>query len=89
MSAFQNMYNLRETNGLANEPPCEKPNNLSFRPGPEVIKLFSCSTRLSNKFKLLINAEIVEKCRKFRLKTEKKLVIYPAELSMKKKITSG
>ena len=28
------------------------------RPGPEVIKIFSCSTQLSMKFKLLINTEI-------------------------------
>ena len=30
------------------------------RPGPLVIKLFSCSAQLSMKFKLLINIEIVE-----------------------------
>ena len=28
------------------------------RPGPEVIKLFSCSTQLSMKFILLINVEM-------------------------------
>ena len=27
-------------------------------PGPEVIKLFSCSTQLSTKFQLLINTKI-------------------------------
>ena len=29
------------------------------RPGPEVIKLFSCSTRLSTKFQLLIKTKIL------------------------------
>ena len=29
-------------------------------PGPEVIKLFSCSTQLNMKFKLLINTEIAK-----------------------------
>ena len=46
-------------------------------PGPEVIKLFSSSAQLSMKFQVLINAEIVKNCGKFRFKT-KKLVIYPA-----------
>ena len=46
-------------------------------PGLEIIKHFSCSTQLSMKFKLLINAKIVKNCGKFRLKTQK-LVIYPA-----------
>ena len=35
-------------------------------PGPEVIKLFSCSAQLSMKFQLLINAEIVKISGKFR-----------------------
>ena len=30
----------------------------TFCPGPEVIKLFSCSTQLSTKFQLLIKAKI-------------------------------
>ena len=46
-------------------------------PGPEVIKLFSCSTQLSMKFQLLINVEIINISGKFRCKTQK-LVIYPA-----------
>ena len=29
-----------------------------WQPGPEVIKLFSCSTQLSTKFQLLINTKI-------------------------------
>ena len=31
---------------------------INKRPGPEVIKLFSCSTQLSTKFQLLIKAKI-------------------------------
>ena len=30
----------------------------SYRPGPEIIKHFTCSTKLSMKFKLLINTEM-------------------------------
>ena len=52
-------------------------NNSGFRPGPEVIKLFSSSTQLSMKFQLLINAEIVKINGKLRFKPQK-LVIYPA-----------
>ena len=48
-----------------------------IRSGPEVIKLFSCSTQLSKKFQLLIHVEIVKISRKFRFRTQK-LVIYPA-----------
>ena len=33
---------------------------LGFRPGPKVLKLFSWSTQLSMKFKLLINTEIAK-----------------------------
>ena len=36
----------------------EKTNNLEFRPGPEVIKLFSCSAQLRLKFILLINVKM-------------------------------
>ena len=32
--------------------------NLGFRPGPEVIKLFSCSAQLRLKFILLINVKM-------------------------------
>ena len=46
-------------------------------PGPEVIKLFTCSSQLIMKFQLLINVEVVKNCGKFRFKTQK-LVIYPA-----------
>ena len=35
-------------------------NLFRFRPGLEVIKLFSCLTQLSIKIKLLINTEIVQ-----------------------------
>ena len=35
-----------------------KPSTATFRPGPEVIKLFSCSTQLSMKFFLLINVKM-------------------------------
>ena len=45
--------------------------------GPEVTKLFSSSAQLSMKFQLLINAEIVKNCGKFRFKTQK-LVIHLA-----------
>ena len=48
-----------------------------FKPGPEVIKLFSISAQLSMKFQLLINAEIVKISGKFGIKPQK-LVIYPA-----------
>ena len=39
---------------------CMRTNKLIryLRPGPEVIKLFSCSTRLSTKFILLINVKM-------------------------------
>ena len=43
----------------------------------EVIKLFSCSTQLSMKFKLLINFEIAKINEIFKLKSQK-LVIYHA-----------
>ena len=46
-------------------------------PGAEVIKLFSCSTQLSMKFKMLINIEIAKIYGIFRLKSPKP-VIYPA-----------
>ena len=36
---------------------CRK-QNLIIRPGPEVIKLFSCSTQLSMKFFLLIDVKM-------------------------------
>ena len=38
--------------GTISEGPCNK------RPGPEVIKLFSCSTQLSMKFSPLINVKM-------------------------------
>ena len=34
---------------------------VNFRPGPEVIKLFSCSTQLSIKFQLLTKSKKAEK----------------------------
>ena len=34
---------------------------ISYRPGPRVIKLFSCSTQLSTKFQLLIKTKIPTK----------------------------
>ena len=40
------------------EPVHEKTNNLGFRPGPEVTKLFSCSAQLRLKFILLINVKM-------------------------------
>ena len=48
-----------------------------LRPGPEVIKLFSCSTQLSMKFKLLINIEIAKIIGIFRVISSKP-VIYAA-----------
>ena len=48
-----------------------------YCPGLEVIKLFSSSAQLSMKFHLLINAEVVKYCGKFRFKIQK-LVIYSA-----------
>ena len=53
--------------------------NLLETPGPEVIKLFSCSTQLSMKFKLLINTENAKINGNFRLKSPKP-VIYPEML---------
>ena len=47
-------------------------------PEPEVIKLFSCSTLLSMKFKLLMNIEITTIGVNFRFKSSKS-VIYPAD----------
>ena len=46
-------------------------------PGAEVIKLFSCSTQLSMKFKMLINIEIAKIYGIFRFNSLKP-VIYPA-----------
>ena len=60
-----------------NEPRCEKTGLQGFRPGAEVIKLFSCSTQLSMKFKLLINIEIVKIDGIFRLNSLEP-AIYPA-----------
>ena len=48
-----------------------------WRPDPEAINLFSCSTHLSMEFQLLINVEIVKVSGKFWFKTQK-IVIYPA-----------
>ena len=48
-----------------------------FRPGPEVIKLFSCSTQLSMKVKMLINTKIAKIKVNFMVKSQKP-VIYPA-----------
>ena len=56
----------------------ESETQICKRHDPEVIKLFSCSTQLSMKFKLLINVEIVKISGKFRFKSQK-LVIYPAD----------
>ena len=50
---------------------------VGFRPGLEVIKLFSSSAEPSMKFQLLINVKIVNNFSKFRFKTQN-LVIYPA-----------
>ena len=47
-------------------------------PGPEVVKLFSCSTQLSIKFKLLLNTEIIKIGRKLRLRLAK-----PANIGIK------
>ena len=47
-------------------------------PGPEVIKLFSCSAQLSMKFKLLVNIEIAKINGKFKFKSQKP-VIFPAD----------
>ena len=46
-------------------------------PGPEVIKLLSCSTQLSMKFELLIYIEIAKVNENFGFKSPKP-VIYPA-----------
>ena len=51
--------------------------NCKLCTGPEVIKLFSCSTQLSMKFKLLINIEIA-KINGFFSVISSKPVIYPA-----------
>ena len=55
----------------------EVSNQVRHKPGPEVIKLFSCSAQLSMKFQLLINVEIVKITGKFRFRSHN-LVIYPA-----------
>ena len=41
-----------------NSASCESPTSNPSIPGPEVIKLFSCSTQLSTKFQLLIKTKI-------------------------------
>ena len=41
-----------------NKPRLEETFPRGFRPGPEVIQLFSCSTQLSLKFILLINVKM-------------------------------
>ena len=46
-------------------------------PGAEVIKLFSCSTQLSMKFKMFINIEIAKIYGIFRFNSQKP-DIYPA-----------
>ena len=47
-------------------------------PGAEFIKLFSCSTQLSTKFKMLINIEIAKIDVIFRFNSLKP-AIYPAD----------
>ena len=42
--------------------------------GPEVIKLLSCSTQLSMKFKLLLNTEIIKIGRKFGFRLVKSVI---------------
>ena len=51
--------------------------SIRIKHGPEVIKLFSCSTQLRLKFILLINVKIVKIRGILWFKTPK-LVIYPA-----------
>ena len=46
-------------------------------PGPEVIKLFSCSSQLSVKFQMLINTDIAKINGNFRFKSPKQ-IIHPA-----------
>ena len=48
------------------------------KPGPEVIKLFLCSTQLSLKFQLLSNVKIVRIDGIFMFKSILKPIIYPA-----------
>ena len=60
------------------EPLCEKTGLRGFRPGAEVIKLFSCSTQLSMKFKMLINIEIAKIHGIFRFNLLE-TAIYPAD----------
>ena len=58
------------------------------KPGPEVIKLFSCSPRLSMNFVLLINLKLLTTANSFLLNIAEH--IFSAETSMKKSfITSG
>ena len=42
---------------------------ITFKPGPKVIKTFSCSIQLRLKFKLLINTEIAKISRNSRLRS--------------------
>ena len=51
---------------------------VSTKPGPEVIKLLSCSAQLSIKFIQLINTEIAKINGNFRFKSLKP-AIYPAD----------
>ena len=43
------------------------PTLMQLRPGPEVIKLFSCSTQLSMKFVLFINLKLLTVANSFLL----------------------
>ena len=52
-------------------------NQIGRKPGAEVIKLFSCSTQLSMKFKMLINIEIAKINGIFRFNSLEQ-AIYPA-----------
>ena len=56
--------------------------------GPKVIKLFSCSTQLSMKFKMLINIEIAKINGNFRFRSQKPAISDSVELSMNKVFSS-
>ena len=52
------------SSGAASHSKCASDRDVRFspRPGPEVIKRFSCSTHLSMNFFLLINVEMLTIC---------------------------
>ena len=54
----------------------ECPVRYCWKPGPEVIKLFSCSAQLSMKFQMLISKKISSNSALFRLSSDKPRMLF-------------